>query len=373
MYFTSLQLTQFRNYSFLKTRFCPGINALTGNNGEGKTNVLEALHYLAVTRGFQRRGEGYALQEGSPYFTVDGEWLEAEEPLRIQCSFMPPKGKSMVLNRHVLRKMSDHIGRIPIVTVLPNDTQLIHGSPSVRRKFMDAFISQYDRAYLDALLHYDKALNQRNALLTLFAERRTWDEEQLKLWDQQLIGPGIRIHEARRKFLEEFANIFLRYFHLIVSDREQPEIDLQSDLELNTEDEWRELFQASRQQDRYAQRSSKGIHKEDLVFTINQQGVKYYGSQGQQKTFVIALKLSQYEMLEKRTGKHPLLLLDDVFDKLDIHRLRSIAGILHSEVKGQVFITDTSLERTQEVFSGYDDDGREVKFYLVKEGTVTEL
>lgn len=357
----------------MKTCFCPGINALTGNNGEGKTNILEALHYLAVTQGFQRRGEGYALQEGSQYFTVDGKWLEDDELLRIQCSFMPPKGKSMLLNRQSLRRMSDHIGRIPIVTVLPSNIQLIHGSPSVRRKFMDAFISQYNRDYLNALLRYEKALSQRKALLTLFADRRTWDEEQLNLWDRQLIGPGIHIHEERGKFLKEFASIFLRYFRLIVSEREQPKIELSSDLTLNTEEEWEELFLASRQQDRYSQRTRVGIHREDLNFTINQQGVKYYGSQGQQKTYVIALKLAQYEMLEQRTGKYPLLLLDDVFDKLDIHRLRSIARILHSEVKGQVFITDTSLERTREVFSGFDENRREVKFYVVREGTVTVL
>lgn len=236
---------------------------------------------------------------------------------------------------------------------------------------MDAFISQYDCDYLSALLRYEKALDQRNALLSLFAERRTWDEEQLLLWDEQLIIPGIYIHEARSMFLDEFKTIFLKYFHLIVSDKESPEVGLHSELSLNSHEEWKELLLAHRQQDRYSQRTSKGIHKEDLLFTINQQGVKHYGSQGQQKTYVIALKLTQYEMLEERTGKHPLLLLDDVFDKLDIHRLRSIAGILHNEVKGQVFITDTSLDRTREVFSGFD--GRMVRFYLVKEGTVEEL
>lgn len=345
---------------------------MTGNNGEGKTNVLEALHYLAMTRGFHRRGEGYALQEGSPYFTIDGEWVVNEdESLRIQCSYMPPKGKSILVNRQALRKMSDHIGRIPIVTVLPNDTQLIHGSPSVRRKFMDAFISQYDRDYLSALLRYDKALEQRNALLALFLERRTWDEEQLLLWDAQLIAPGRYLHEARRKFLSDFESIFQKYFHLIVSDKEHPEIDLSSSFVTNTEEEWQDVFNLNRQQDRFSQRTGKGIHKEDLVFRINDQGVKHYGSQGQQKTFVIALKLTQHEILERLTGKYPLLLLDDAFDKLDIHRLKSIAGILHSEVKGQVFITDTALDRTREVFSGFE--GREVRYYSVKAGTVEEL
>jgi len=371
VYFTSLKLTQFRNYAHLEAAFSPGINALTGDNGEGKTNVLEALHYLAMTRGFQRRGESYALMEGMPYFTVDGGFQEGENTLRIQCSYMPPKGKTMLLNRQPVKRMSDHIGTIPIVTVLPNDTQLIHGSPSVRRKFMDAFISQYDRAYLEALLRYEKALDQRNALLSLFMERKTWDEEQLLLWDDHLIQNGRTIHHARRKFLSNFEAVFLKYFHLIVSDKEIPEIELKSDLVDNSEDEWKERFKASRQKDRFSQRTSTGIHREDLTFTINGQGVKYFGSQGQQKTFVTALKFTQYQMLQRLSGKLPLLLLDDIFDKLDIHRLRSIASILHEQVKGQVFITDTSLERTRKVFSGFS--GKEVKYFGVSGGQVNAL
>ena len=369
MHFASLQLTQFRNYSFLKVELCPGINALTGNNGVGKTNVLEAIHYLAMTRGFQRRGESYALQEGTPYFTVEGDLKEDGESVRIQCSYMPPKGKSMLVDRQQLRKMSAHIGRIPIVTVLPNDTQLIHGSPSVRRKFMDAFISQYDPGYLKALLRYDKALDQRNALLSLFAERRTWDEEQLQLWDQQLIPAGIYLHAARQSFLDKFVDIFQSYFHLIVSDKESPKITLQTSLESNSEEEWVQLLKDHRQADRYAQRTTKGCHKEDLTFTINEQGVKHFGSQGQQKTFVIALKLAQYELLEGQTGKAPLLLLDDVFDKLDRNRLRSIAALLHQKIAGQCFVTDTSPERTKDVFSEFSD--REVKYFSVNDGMVS--
>ncbi len=366
MHFTALQLTQFRNYTYLKADFSAGINALTGNNGAGKTNVLEAIHYLSMTRGFQRRGETYALQEGSPYFTIDSTLQEGENSVRIQCSYMPPKGKSILIDRQALRKMSDHIGRIPIIIVLPNDTQLIHGGPSARRKFMDAFISQYDRNYLQSLLRYEKALDQRNALLSLFAERRNWDEEQLELWDQQLIPAGQTIHQARVSFLEKFIPLFTKYFQLIVSKNETPQIVLDSLFVSNTTEEWQEVFRENRQADRYAQRTTKGTHKEDLTFTINEQGVKYYGSQGQQKTFVLALKLAQYELLQTHTQRPPLLLLDDVFDKLDIHRLKAIAQILHQEIKGQVFITDTSLSRTQDVFSEFSD--REVRFFVVRDG-----
>ncbi len=365
MHFAQLQLTHFRNYSQLRAEFSPAINVITGNNGAGKTNVLEAVHFLAMTRGWSRRGEPYALQEDMPYFMVEGEFVESEA-LRLQCTYMPDRGKKILIDRQALRKMSDHIGRIPLISVLPNDTQLIYGSPSVRRRFMDGFISQYDRKYLDALLRYDKALDQRNALLNLFQERRTWDEEQLLMWDGQLIQTGRYLHQARREFLERFQPIFAEYFQLIVSDRETPSIALESPVEENTPEGWAELFRQSRDKDRYSGRTSAGVHKEDLKFEINGQHVKHFGSQGQQKTFVISLKLTQYELLADRTSKAPVLLLDDIFDKLDLHRLRALARILHEKVDGQVFVTDTSLERTQRVFGEFDR--REVQFFAVEGG-----
>lgn len=371
MYFSSLKLSQFRNYASLTADFSAGINAITGNNGAGKTNVLEAIHYLAMTRGFNRRSESYALMENMPYFMVEGSLLREEEEDRIQCTYMPPKGKKILVNKQPLKKMSDHVGSIPLVVVLPNDTQLIYGSPSVRRKFMDGFISQYDRSYLESLIQYEKAVDQRNALLNQFHERRTWDETLLCMWDENLIRFGQYLHNARLDFLNEFKPIFQRFFRRIVSEKEVPEIVLDSQLEQNTVEEWKELFQRHRDKDRYSQRTSMGSHKEDLVFTIDGQGVKHFGSQGQQKTFVIGLKFSQYEILENRTGKSPLLLLDDIFDKLDIHRLSAISHILHEEVSGQVFVTDTSLIRCQQVFS--EVEGREVSYFGVEAGRLTGI
>lgn len=369
MHFADLQLAQFRNYSHLKVDFSADINAITGNNGAGKTNILEAIHYLAMTRGFQPRRESYALQEGMPYFTVAGHAHQGELVQHIQCSYMPPKGKKMLIDKHPLGKMSDHIGSIPLIAILPGDTNLIHGVPAVRRKFIDAFTSQHDRKYLESLLRYEKAREQRNALLSLFHERRTWDEEQIKLWDEQLIPPGIYLHQARMDFLKEFTPRFLRFFHLIVSDKEVPEVNLASEITDNSPAGWRAAFLDHRMKDRYSQRSSYGIHREDLGFTINGQNVKHFGSQGQQRTFVIALLLAQYELLAQFTRKSPLLLLDDIFDKLDIHRLRAIARILHQEVKGQVFITDTSSERTRRVFSEFSQ--REVRYFHVDDGQLS--
>lgn len=371
VHFEALQLSQFRNYFDLSVRFSAGINVITGNNGEGKTNILEALHYLSMTRGWNSKGEKYALMEDAPYFTVAGALIEEAEKQSIQCSYMPPKGKKMLIDKKQIPRMSDHIGRIPLVTVLPNDTQLIDGSPSVRRKFMDSLICQYSQEYLQNLIAYDRALTQRNALLSLMAERQNWDPEQVALWNAQMIAPGIFISNARKRFLRLFQPVFLQYYKWIVSDKEAPTIRLETNFEKNDAAEWREVFAKGLTRDRYSQRTSVGIHKDDLVFEIGGQAVRNFGSQGQQKTFVIALKLAQYNLLEDEKNKAPILLLDDIFDKLDMRRLQAIARILDQEILGQVFITDTSLDRCKQVFETVEN--RDLRYFHVNRATVQEV
>lgn len=368
MHFSQLHLTHFRNYAGLTAHFTRGINVITGNNGEGKTNMLEAVHYLCMTRGWHSKTEKYALQEGEQYFIIEGILEDVDGPHNVQCNYLPPKGKKMVVNRRPLQKMSDHLGRIPCVAVLPSDTQLIDGGPGVRRKFMDSLICQYSPDYLRHLIRYEHALLQRNALLTLMGERRRWDAEQLHLWSQQLIAPGRYILEARRQFLEQFMPAFADYFRWIVSAKEVPTLTLETQFQRNDAAEWQARFQADEERDRYAQRTGTGIHKDDLVLQIDGQGVKNYGSQGQQKTFVIALKLAQYQLLGQEKGLAPLLLLDDIFDKLDIHRLEAIARLLDERVHGQVFITDTSLERCEKVFSQVKN--REIQYFYVADAAL---
>ena len=371
VHFSALKLTHFRNYESLSLEFGGGVNCITGDNGAGKTSILESIHYLAMTRGFQARGEQFSLKEGETFFISEGIVEQEDGQKRIQCNFLQQKGKKILLNGKPLRTMAEHLGSIPVVTVLPNDTQLIYGGPSGRRKFMDAFISQYDAEYLNALIRYDKAITQRNALLNSFAERRTFDKDQLDLWTQHLVGPGQIIHRARMEFLEAYHPVFTKYFKLIVSEKETPIIAYESQIEDNTPAGWNHLFNTVLTRDRAAQRSTTGVHKDDLAFRIDGQPVKNFGSQGQQKTFLIALKFAQYELLEQRKKTPPILLLDDIFDKLDIHRLRAIAGILDQIVQGQVFITDTSLERTVTVFSEVKE--RPVQFYKVVENKVSNI
>ncbi|MCB9234006.1 MAG: DNA replication/repair protein RecF [Bacteroidia bacterium] len=370
MYLKTLQLTNFRNYEELTLDFEPGITCITGNNGEGKTNVLESIHYLAMTRGWSSQSEKYSLKDGETYFMVEGKWMLGD-PFYVQCNFVTGKGKKILLNNVPLPRMSDHIGRIPLVVVLPNDTQLIDGSPSVRRKFVDGFISQYDQSYLVALIHYEKCLTQRNALLASFLERGTFDADQLLPWNLQLARSGQEIFSKRTAFLEDFTPIFKDYFKRIVSDKETPTLTYSSQVTENRAEAWADLFAKHQQRDRFAGRSTAGIHKDDFVFEIDGQPVRNFGSQGQQKTFVISLKFAQYEILEARTGKAPVLLLDDIFDKLDVHRLGQIAQILDQTVQGQVFITDTTFSRTEQVFKGVRN--RQVTYFNVSQNQLSKL
>ena len=370
MHFSALKLTHFRNYAQLALDCGPGINCLTGNNGEGKTNVMEAVHYLCMTRGWAAKSERYALQEGMPYFSVEGQ-VQGAAAMEVQCNYMPPKGKRILVDRRPLPRMTDHVGRIPVVTVLPDDTQLIHGTPGTRRRFMDALISQYAPSYLQALLAYEHALAQRNALLALLHERGAWDAEQVAWWTAQLIPQGRIIQQQRAAFLAAFEPIFLRYFHRIVSEKETPTLQLETQFTSDSAEEWQRRMQDSLPRDRHAQRTGVGTHKDDLVVTIGGQPVKNYGSQGQQKTFVIALKLAEYELLEGRCQTAPILLLDDIFDKLDAHRLAAIAGLLEDPIRGQVFISDTSLERIRGVFAHVK--AREIRYFHVGQGCVTPV
>lgn len=368
MFFSRLSLTQFRNYTALDLPLSPGVNLFTGDNGEGKTNLLEAVHYLAMTRGFQPGGEKFSLQEGAPWFTVEGELQLPEVKMNVQCSYLPPRGKKMIVNGAPVSRMSDHIGRIPLVSVLPWDTQLITEGPAVRRKFIDSFISQYDAEYLRELMDYEKALEQRNALLSSFAERGGWDREQLELWEWKMAESGSKIVKVRREFIAAFEPVFATWFRELVSGRETPQLSIETQLMENTEQEWQSLFARQLDRDRGSCRTSVGVHKDDLLLRVNGQPVRDYGSQGQQKTYLLALRFAQFELLAQRKGITPLLLLDDIFDKLDIHRLQAIAALLETRATGQVLVTDTSRERSQGVFGKMK--AREVKFFSVKKGTV---
>jgi len=369
VYIKILKLVQFRNYSTLEASFSPKINCIVGPNGAGKTNILDALHFLAFTKGFRSSQDKQAVKEGDDFFLIQGDIDGDKKPWSLQCNFVKNKGKKILINRAPLKKASEHIGKVPLIAILPNDTELILGASATRRKFLDMLIAQYSPLYLDHLIQYEKILSHRNALLRQFGEHQFFDPDQLEIWDMQLIPHGRYIFEERQNFLAAFLPIFTAYFHQIVVQHETPEIKYRSQFDTNTDAEWREVLATRLQKDRVNQYSTGGIHRDDLVFTINRQVVKNFGSQGQQKTFVIALKLAQYKLLENRRASHPILLLDDIFDKLDEYRLKRIATLLDTDIEGQVFITDTSYDRLTDVFQSSE---REVQFFYVKEDTLSK-
>jgi DNA replication and repair protein RecF len=367
----SLELMQFRSYGEAKISLSPGINCLTGLNGSGKTNVLDALHFLAFTRGFRSAQDAQAIQEGCDFASLRAEVHEPGREWTVACSLVKGRGKRFFVNQKQMEKMSGHIGRLPMVAILPQDGDLVNGAAEHRRRFLDMLISQYDAAYLSDLIRYGQALAQRNALLRQMQKDRSWDRELLALWSEQMIGPGIALHEGRQRFLEAYRPVFEAYFRQLVSEREAPAIQYQSRREENSPEAWRAYFEAGAEKDRVLGYTGTGIHKDDLHFSIDGQAVRHYGSQGQQKTFLLALKLGQYQVLRQRCGKAPLLLLDDIFDNLDDERLARIALLLRSEVGGQVWITDTSLERMKAVFAG--NDGPERRFFDVSRGSIRQF
>lgn len=371
MHIQRLRLTQFRNYAELDLSFSPAINCLVGSNGAGKTNVLDALHYLSFTRGFRASQDQQAVQRGEDFFVNMGSFWWKESQLEVASNFVKGKGKKMLLNGKALSKLSEHIGRIPMIAVLPQDVELIIGPSAIRRRFIDMLIAQYDPGYLQSLIAYDRLLAQRNALLKSFGEHGNYDADYLSVYDEQLIIPGMKIREAREAFLEEYQPIFASYFAEIVAEQadEIPKIRYRASVEENTQDGWRAALAAKAEKDRYNQYTSVGIHRDELVFSINGASVRNFGSQGQQKTFVIALKLAQYMLLERHAQQQPILLLDDIFDKLDEHRLGQIVQLMNERISGQVFITDTSYDRLSQTFSRLGE--REVRYFMVDDGKIS--
>jgi DNA replication and repair protein RecF len=367
MHLLKLSLINFRNYAEIILDFSPKFNCFAGNNGTGKTNLLEAIYYLSFCKSFSNPIDTQNIMFDQDMFMIQGQYKVNGQEDELYCGVKRQQRKAFKRNKKEYDRLSDHIGLYPLVLISPGDTQLILGGSDERRKFVDGVISQYNHDYLHHLLNYNKALAQRNALLKMFAERRKFDAASLEIYDELMIMHGQMIFEERKRFFDDFLPVFNEYYGVLSGESEKVNIEYQSTL---IEGDFAKQMLQARDKDLIAQYSTIGIHKDDLTFFIHDVPVKRYGSQGQQKSFLIALKLAQYTFTKEIKGFSPILLFDDIFDKLDEGRVEQLMTLVSNETFGQVFVTDTHIERLESLFRKVGSDTR---IFLVESGNVTKV
>lgn len=348
MFLQNLSLVNFKSYTQLEAKFSSKINCFTGNNGVGKTNILDAIYYLSFCKSFFTSVDSFNIKHGDNLFVINGQYILDNKEENIYCGFEQGKKKKFKRNKKEYDKLANHIGLIPLVMISPYDINLIIGGKEERRKFIDGIISQYDREYLFKLQNYNRALLQRNALLKQYGKTGYLDEDVLDLYDVQLVENGNIIHNKREKFIKEIVPVFQKYFSHISQGKEQVSLVYKSQLQ---EDDFEDLLLKDRGKDKVSRHSTTGIHKDDLELLLGDYPIRKLGSQGQQKTYLIALKLAQFEFIQKICGYKPILLLDDVFDKLDSDRVEQLIKLLAKNSFGQVFITDTNPVRINNVLN----------------------
>lgn len=347
MQINKLSLLNYKNFSQLDLEFNAHINCLVGQNGIGKTNVLDAIYHLAFGKSYYNPISSQNILHGEEFFVVDGALEISQKRERIVVSFKKGQKKVLKRNSKIYDKISDHIGLIPLVIITPTDRDLILEGSETRRKFMDGVIAQGDKKYLDTILRYSKLLSQRNALLKYFAVNRTFNSDSLQVYNDQMNDLAQVIYDKRKAFVEVFEPILQKRYKEISHGRES--ISLHYKSQLHDDEDLNALFAEAQQKDLQRQYSTVGVHKDDLRFRINSHSVKKFGSQGQQKSYLIALKFAQYDFLKEIKGFKPIVLLDDIFDKLDESRVAQIVQMVTREDMGQLFISDTHAGRTEEV------------------------
>jgi DNA replication and repair protein RecF len=353
MHLKKLGLTNFKNYELNELEFSPKINCFVGNNGVGKTNILDAIHYLSLTKSFFNSIDSISVRHGEDYFIIQGTFVRDEEEDRIYCAFQRQKQKLLKRNGKEYQKLSDHVGRYPVVMISPADSALITEGSEDRRRFMNKIISQYSAEYLDSVLRYNKALQQRNKVLKDINVSRNSDADILSIWDAQLVKYGTFVYNERDMLVNELIPVFQEYYSLISSDKESVRLRYRSHL---SEGSFTEDLLNSVTKDRYLEYTTIGIHKDDLLLEMNDFSVKTLGSQGQQKSYLVALKLAKFDYIKRKAGFAPILLLDDIFDKFDSERVEQIIKLVGNERFGQIFITDTHQNRLQDILSSHQTD-----------------
>ena len=359
-----ISIVNFKNINEVNVQFSSKLNCFIGKNGAGKTNMLDAIYYLSFCKSFFNASDQLNVRHNETYFMLNGTYKRMESLETISCGLQQGQKKQFKRNTKPYKKLQEHIGLLPLVMISPSDTELILGGSDERRKFMDGVISQYNQNYLADLLRYNKALAQRNNLLKQFAANRYFDQDLLAIWDEQLVEYGTRIHEQRTMFVKKLIPVFQRYYSFISQGNEQVDLKHHSNLYQSS---LKELLADALAKDRAVQHTTVGIHKDDLLLLLGEHPIKKLGSQGQMKTYLVALKMAQFEFIKEISGLKPILLLDDIFDKLDQFRVGQIVATVAGEQFGQIFITDTNREHLDSIIRKIETDYR---IFNVENGNV---
>lgn len=346
MILKSLSLLNYKNFESYTLECDTKINCFVGNNGIGKTNILDAIYHLAFGKSYFNPIASQNIKHGESFFVIEGLFEKDGADEKIVVSLKKGQKKVIKRNAKAYDKLSEHIGLIPLVIISPSDRDLIAEGSETRRKFMDSVIAQNDKIYLNDLINYNKVLGQRNALLKYFAINNTFNKDTLEIYNAQLTGYAKNIYKKRGEFLDTFIPIFKSRYDGISNGNETINLSYKSQLH---EQSLKVLLEESLNKDKVLQHTSVGIHKDDLNLEIDDFPIKKFGSQGQQKSFLIALKLAQFDFIKQQSGYPPILLLDDIFDKLDANRVAQIVNLVNQDHFGQLFISDTHADRTEAV------------------------
>lgn len=360
-----ISILNYKNLEQVELSFSPKLNCFFGQNGMGKTNLLDAVYFLSFCKSAGNPIDSQNIRHETDFFVIQG-FYEAEDgtPEEVYCGMKRRQKKQFKRNKKEYTRLSDHIGFLPLVMVSPADTELIAGGSDERRRFMDVVISQYDKEYLDALIRYNKALSQRN---TLLKSEQPVEEELFLVWEEMMAQAGEVVFRKREAFVNEFIPIFQSFYSFISQDREQVGLSYRSHARGAS---LLEVLKESRERDRIMGFSLRGIHKDDLEMLLGDFPIKREGSQGQNKTYLVALKLAQFDFLRRTGTTVPLLLLDDIFDKLDASRVEQIVKLVAGDRFGQIFITDTNRSHLDNILHKVGGDYR---MFRVEQGMVTEM
>ena len=346
-----LSLINYKNFDTKSFHLDKKINCFVGDNGVGKTNVLDSIYNLAMTKSYFHSVSSQSINHNAEFMVIEGNCRKGEKSEDIINSLKKGKKKTIKRNGKIYKKFSEHIGLITVVMISPYDRDLIQDGSSNRRKFIDNVISQNNKNYLNQIIKYQKILTQRNALLKYFKKNNSFDISILRVYNDQLFELSLPIHKTRLDFFKNFVPVFIDRYNSISQNKEEVNISYDSQLNHESLDS---LLSNSLEKDRILQYTSCGIHKDDLIFEIDKFPIKKFGSQGQQKSFLISLKLAQFDYLKTESNSSPILLLDDIFDKLDNNRVKQLIELVNKDEFGQIFISDTDYNRTENIIQKID-------------------